>query len=281
MTFAVDGLTVEIHEDAAALGSRAAALFAAAVREVAAEHGEARVLVGTGNAQLPFVQALAQQNVPWKDVTIFQIAEYVGLPEGHLATYGTWIDEHLVRRFSPGIVHRLRGDAESPLAEAERYEALLREDPIDVVILGIGENGHIGLNEPHAAWFDDPRVVRVVALAEASRQQEAGEGHFESFDAVPERAISVTVPGLLAGHRIIVSVPERRKAAAIAATLSAPVGPAVPATALRTHRNAVLLLEPASSTAASSTAASSTAASSAAAAQPALPAPAAPPPSLS
>ena len=105
------------------------------------------------------------------------------------------------------------------------------------------------MNEPHAAWFEDPRWVCVVALSEASRQQAVGEGHFGSIDDVPARAISATVPGLLAGHRIIVNVPERRKGAAIAATLSAPVGPAVPATALRTHHDALLLLEPESSTA--------------------------------
>ncbi|NKX92444.1 hypothetical protein HF995_04000 [Sanguibacter hominis ATCC BAA-789] len=249
MTFAVDGLTVEVHEDADALGDRAATLFADAIRGVVREHGEARVLIGTGNAQLPFVRALPGKDIPWAAVTIFQVAEYVGLPDGHPAAYGTWIQEHLVTPFQPGIVHRLRGDVTSPLAEAERYEALLREDPIDVVVLGIGENAHIGLNEPHAAWFSDPRWVRVLALAEASRRQEVGEGHFESIDDVPDRAISTTVPGLLAGQKIIVNVPERRKAAAIAATLSAPVGPAVPATALRTHHDAVLLLEPESSTA--------------------------------
>lgn len=249
MTFAVDGLTVEIHERAEVLGDRAATLFADAVRAVVDEHGEARVLVGTGNAQLPFVRALATKDIPWAAVTLFQIAEYVGLPLDHPATYGTWIQEHLVEPFQPGIVHRLDGDAESPLAEAERYEALLREDPIDIVLLGIGENAHIGLNEPHAAWFEDPRWVRVVALAEASRQQEVGEGHFAVIDDVPARAISVTVPGLLAGEKIIVNVPERRKAEAIAATLSAPVGPAVPSTALRTHHDAILLLEPESSNA--------------------------------
>ncbi len=249
MTFAVDGLTVEVQEDADALGDRAATLFADAIRGVVREHGEARVLISTGNAQLPFARALARVDVPWSAVTIFQITEYVGLPPGHPAASGTWIQTHIVEPFKPGIVHRIRGDVTSPLAEAARYELLLREDPIDLAVLGIGENGHMGVNEPHSAWFEDPQWVRVLALAEASRQQEVGEGHFASIDDVPARAISVTVPGLLAGHRLIVNVPERRKAAAIAATLSAPVGPAVPATALRTHRDAILLLEPASSTA--------------------------------
>jgi glucosamine-6-phosphate deaminase len=120
---------------------------------------------------------------------------------------------------------------------------LLVDHPVDVCCLGIGENGHLAFNDPPVADFDDPLVVKVVALDERCKQQQVGEGHFATLADVPPRAITVTVPGLLRARHALAIVPEVRKAAPVRAALEGPYGTACPATFLRTHPRAVLYLD--------------------------------------
>jgi glucosamine-6-phosphate deaminase len=150
------------------------------------------------------------------------------------------------RPFSPAVVHYIDGDQADPVAEARRYEELLRAAPIDLVCMGIGENGHIAFNEPYQADFDDPSWVRIITLDEKSRKQQVGEGHFPDIESVPETAISLTVPALLAPTHVQAAAPERRKAEAVRATLTDEISNACPATILRNKEHAVLFLDPAS-----------------------------------
>src|SRR5262249_45047418 len=138
--------------------------------------------------------------------------------------------------------HYLSGDTDAA-AEADRYEALLRRHPLDLCCCGIGENGHLAFNDPPVADFADPRTVKVVALEEASRRQQVGEGHFETIDDVPTHAITVTVPALLAAGRVLAIVPEARKAEPVRAALYGPVTTDCPASILRRCSNATLHLD--------------------------------------
>lgn len=244
--FSVADLAVEVHPSESELGRAAARRAAGILRAAVAERGFARVVVATGNSQLAFTDALGREDVPWDRVTVFHMDEYVGIDADHPASFRRWIRERIGQRFAPAAVEYIEGDVADVQAECDRYETMLRADRLDLVCMGIGENGHLAFNEPFEADFDDARWVRVITLTEESRAQQVGEGHFAGTDAVPPTAISMTVPALLSARHVQVCVPEERKARAVAATLNDDIGAACPATALRRTPHARLFLEPAS-----------------------------------
>src|SRR5579862_671945 len=239
----VDRLRVDISEDGAALARAAAAEVAGLLAQTVEERGRANAMFATGNSQLAFVDALlASPRVPWGNMTLFHMDEYVGAGPDHPAGFQRWIRERIAVPSHAQAVHYLDGLAE-PEAECDRYAALLREHPIDVCVLGFGENGHLAFNDPPVADFDDPRDVKVVELDLACRRQQVGEGHFPSIDAVPTHAMTVTVPALLRARTVVAVVPEERKAVPVRDALLGPVSTACPASALRTARNARLYLD--------------------------------------
>jgi glucosamine-6-phosphate deaminase len=242
--FQAEEMKVSVFGSTDELGRAAAEHTAAVLREAVSEKGAARTVLATGNSQLPFVEALKEHTeIPWEKVTIFHMDEYAGMSADHPASFRKWIRERLEERFHPKEVHYIEGDAEDPESECRRYEALLKEAPIDLVCMGIGENGHIAFNDPPVADFDDPVWVKVVELDEACRKQQVGEGHFRSFDEVPTHAITLTVPALLAPASVQVVVPEHRKAEAVRRTLNDPISTDCPATILRTQSHARLFLD--------------------------------------
>jgi glucosamine-6-phosphate deaminase len=240
----VDKLRVHIFDDPISLGRAAARHTADVVRDAVAARGKARIVVATGNSQLDFVAALPDQaGVPWGAVTVFHLDEYLDLPADHPAGFRRWIRERVAEPLQPGEVHYIQGDAPDAVAECRRYEQLLRSEPLDLVCMGIGENGHIAFNEPHQTDFSDDAWVRIIELDHESRVQQVGEGHFSSVEETAPRAITVTVPALLSARALQVVVPESRKAAAVRATLRDEVSEACPATILRHQEQAVLLLD--------------------------------------
>lgn len=248
--FDVGDLTVEVHPNEAGLGTAAARSTARILREAVRERGEARVVVATGNSQFPFVRALREEDVPWSAVTVFHMDEYVGISADHPASFRRWIRERIEEPFGPAEVAYIAGDpggrtdAAAIEAECARYEALLGAAPIDLVCMGIGENGHLAFNEPFEADFQDPRWVRVFTLDDRTRSQQVGEGHFPSVADVPATAISLTVPALLSARAVQVCAPEARKAEAARLTLTAPISTEVPSTVLRRQPHATLHLDP-------------------------------------
>lgn len=243
-TFTAGELPVEVYASEREMGIAAAERAAATIRDAVSRNGQARVVIATGNSQFAFVEALRDQDIPWSQVTAFHMDEYVGIDANHTAAFRRWIRERIEEPFSPAAVHYIEGDAPDAEAEAARYEALLREAPLDLVCMGIGENGHLAFNEPNVADFDDDRWARIITLTDESVQQQVGEGHFPDEASTPRTAISLTIPALLSATAVQVCTPERRKAAAVAATVSQEISPAVPSTKLREAPHATLFLEP-------------------------------------
>lgn len=240
--FTAGKLSVEMHDTERAMGEAAATRAATVIRDAVTARGNARVVIATGNSQYAFTDALRDQDVPWGRVTVFHMDEYVGIDEKHPASFHRWIKERIEERLDPECVEYISGLGD-PEREAERYEQLLREAPLDLVCMGIGENGHLAFNEPNEARFDDARWARVITLMPSSRRQQVGEGHFASIDDVPERAISLTIPALLSARHVQVCAPEARKADAVYATVNDPISAACPATILRESPHAVLFLD--------------------------------------
>ena len=244
--FTVEGLDVQVCADKAALGAAAAAFVAGRLRRALAAHGAARVIFATGASQYEFLDALRQApGLDWTRVTAFHLDEYLGLPESHPASFRRYLRERLFDRLPFGAVHLLDGTAADPDAECRRYAALLAERAIDLACIGIGENAHLAFNDPPAD-FRAPRAVHVVALNEACRRQQVGEGHFAALADVPGRALSLSIPAILAARAISCVAPDGRKAAAVRCALEGPPSPRCPASALRGHPDCHVYLDGAS-----------------------------------
>ena len=240
-----DRLQVWVHPDRAKAGAAAAREAAEVIRNAIARQGAARVILACAPSQTEMLAALVTLPVEWSRVTVFHMDEYAGLGADHAASFRRYLHGHLLAHVRPAAFHGLAGEAAEARAECRRYAGLLAAAPVDLVCLGIGENGHLAFNDPPAADFADPEPVRVVGLADACRQQQVNDGCFASLEQVPRQALTLTIPALLAGRRLVVTVPGSRKAPAVRATLHGPVSADCPASILRTHPAASLHLDPA------------------------------------
>lgn len=204
-------------------------------------------MVGTGNSQEDLVDELVRSSsVDWSAVEVFHMDEYVGVSVQHSASFRRWLKTHLVDVVQPQATHYLNGDALNSEDECRRYGELLRSAPIDLCLLGFGENGHIAFNDPPNADFNDPLTVKRVTLDEKCRLQQVGEGHFPNFESVPREALTVTCPFLVSAGCLICCVPDRRKAEAVRQALKGPISSSCPASLIRTHPNAFVFLDEAS-----------------------------------
>jgi glucosamine-6-phosphate deaminase len=173
--------------------------------------------------------------------------EYLGMPMTHTASFRRFLKERVVNKTHPKTVHYLEGDSLEPIAECDRYSLRLRDNPIDLCCCGIGENGHLAFNDPPVADFQDPRLVKIVKLDDASRRQQVGEGFYPDLSQVPQYAMTLTVPALLMAETVLCIVPESRKAVAVKAALEGPIEISCPASFLRKQRHATLFLDSESS----------------------------------
>ena len=181
--------------------------------------------------------------IPWNRVNAFHMDEYIGLSADAPQGFGNFLKEHIFGLAPFKSVNYIDISAKDPDKECERYAALLAEYPTDIVVMGIGENGHIAFNDPPVADFKDPKAVKPVLLDEICRNQQVNDGCFATIDDVPKYAITLTVPTLFAGDYLFCIVPAATKANAVKATLCGEIGEACPATILRRHKNAILYLD--------------------------------------
>ncbi len=244
-TTQVGEATVRVHRDADQLARAAAEEAADVLRAAVTARGVAHAMFATGNSQLAFVHALVYETagVPWSDIVVFHMDEYVGIGADHPAGFQHWIRTRITDPAHPRAAFYLEG-LRDPGTECERYAALLRRHPLDLCCLGIGENGHLAFNDPPVADFSDPLDVKVVTLDAACRAQQVNEGHFPDLDAVPAEAMTVTIPALLRAGRVLAVVPESRKAQPVQAALTGPIATSCPASVLRTVSHVTIHLEP-------------------------------------
>ena len=242
-TFKVDKLQAHVFVDRQALGRAAAQAFSAKMKELQAKK-TVSVIFAAAQSQNEFLEALiATPGIDWSRVTAFHMDEFIGLPGTAPQSFGRWLRDRLFDKVKPGKVHYMDGMAKDVDAECARYTALLRESPPDITCMGIGENGHLAYNDPPYADFNDPKAVKPVEVALASRQQQVNEECFSKLEQVPTTAITLTVPTLLSAPWIYSMVPGARKAQAVKRTLEGAITADCPATILRRHDRAVLYLD--------------------------------------
>jgi len=233
----------EIHATAEAAGRAAAAEVAAAMRATLARQRGARIVFASAPSQGAMIAALrTTPGLDWSRVTAFHMDEFIGLPPDAPQRFARWLSAELFDRL-PFAAANLIVPEPDPADEAARYGALLAEAPIDLVCLGIGVNGHLAFNDPPLADFDDPVAVRIVDLDETCRRQQFDDGLFASLDAVPRRAVTLTIPRLMRSGRLICTVSGRHKRDAVRRTLIGPIDPACPASILRRHPACRLFLD--------------------------------------
>jgi glucosamine-6-phosphate deaminase len=237
-------LEVKIFHTRKEMGKEAAANVSDTIRKLLNEKEEINMIFAAAPSQSDFMKELvANKQIRWEKINAFHMDEYIGLEKNAPQGFGNFLRERLFDKASFKSVHYINGQAENPSAECERYAGLLRQYPVDIVCLGIGENGHIAFNDPPVADFNDPRRVKVVELDMACRQQQVNEKLFSSIEMVPTHAVTVTIPALLKAKYMFCMVPAGNKAEAVYHTLNDGISEKCPASILRTKEDAILYLD--------------------------------------
>lgn len=239
-----DKLRVQVYQNRDEMGKAAASSVAAKMREVIGQKGKVRIVFASAPSQSDFFKYLCEApGIDWSKVTVFHQDEYMGASIEDEYSFARFIKEHVVDKVNPGKVFYMNGKNTDIQGECERYASLISQEPIDIVCLGIGENGHIAFNEPHEADFNDPKLVKEISLDEKCRSQQYHDFGFASMDDVPRYAITMTIPAITGADYLYCIVPTDRKAEAVKAALTGSITEKCPASVLRTHDSAILFLD--------------------------------------
>lgn len=236
-------MKIHIAADPASLGVAAGAFAAELIRQTIDKQGRANIILATGTSQFETLKNLiAAPGIDWSKVRMFHLDEYIGLPETHPASFRKYLKERFIAKV-PSLkeAYLINGEGDVDRTRDELGRAIA-EHPIDVALVGIGENGHLAFNDPPAD-FDTEEPYITVDLDEACRRQQMGEGWFPTLDDVPTQAISMSVKQIMKSKHIICSVPDERKANAVKNTLEQPVSNLYPASILRQHEQCFLYLD--------------------------------------
>ena len=237
-------MQIEVFNTKDEMGRAAAECGANVIREKITSAGEVNIILATGASQFEMLAHLAKlPDIDWSRVHCFHLDEYVDLSIEHPASFRKYLKERFVDRLPqpPASFHFINGE-ENAAQECQRLSALITPVQIDVAMVGIGENGHLAFNDPPAD-FETTVPYLIVELDEACRQQQYGEGWFETLDDVPRTAISMSVQQILKSKKIVCTVPDDRKANAVAEAVQGPVTNQVPASILQTHGDTTLFLD--------------------------------------
>ena len=243
-TFKKDFLNIHIYNTRAEMGKAAAQDIKACILSMLSEKESINMIFAAAPSQNEVLEALATDtDIPWNRVNAFHMDEYIGLSADAPQGFGNFLKNRIFGIANFKSVNYIDISAVDVQGECMRYAMRLKENPVDIVVMEIGENGHIAFNDPPVADFNDKELVKPVALDDICRNQQVNDGCFAMIDDVPKTAITLTVPALFAGDRLFCIVPAATKASAVRATICDDISERCPATILRRHKNAVLYLD--------------------------------------
>lgn len=223
-------MEIRICKDRYELGKSAAVFTAQLINKAITEKGSARIVLSTGASQFDTIAALVEQDVDWSKVEMFHLDEYVDLPETHVASFRKYLKEKFTSKVNLKAAYFVEGTKEN----MAYLSKLINESPVDVGLIGIGENAHIAFNDPPANFdVEDPYII--VNLNDTCKKQQVGEGWFATVDDVPKQAVSMSVKQIMKCKNIVSCVPYAVKAKAVYDTLSNELTNTIPATMLKTH----------------------------------------------
>jgi glucosamine-6-phosphate deaminase len=242
--FEVEKLKVIITSNRKEMGKCSAKNVGNLIKELLYHSKEIRMIFAAAPSQDEFLSELTgDKSIEWSRIIAFHMDEYIGLPKGSNQLFSKYLDDHLFSKVNFKKVNIINSQVENIDEECIQYDKLLKEEPIDIVCMGIGENGHIAFNDPPVADFEDERFVKIVELEQKCKQQQVNDGCFKNIDEVPKTAITLTVPALFSGTYLNVVVPGTRKAEAVKITLTGKISTQCPATIIRKHDNAILYID--------------------------------------
>lgn len=240
-------MEIIVSENKNQLGEKAGKAAASAIREAIAQKGTANIILATGQSQFETLEQLvSEKDIDWGKVRMFHLDEYIGLEESSKASFRKYLKERFLEKVAPLLeVYLINGEASDPEQECERLGQTIRQYPIDLAFVGIGENGHLAFNDPPAD-YETENAYLVVNLDEKCRIQQLGEGWFASVNDVPQQAISMSVKQMMKAKKIICACPDSRKAQAVKDCITLPVSNLHPASILQEHPDCMLFLDNAS-----------------------------------
>jgi glucosamine-6-phosphate deaminase len=235
--------SVSIFKDRVSMGEAAGKQAEQFILARLEQKKEIRLIAAAAPSQNEILQYLAgSRRIDWTRITAFHMDEYIGLPADAPQGFGNFLRDRLFGKVPFKKVHYLQGGG-NPQAECERYSALLKEAPIDILLCGIGENGHIAFNDPPVADFNDPLMVKIVDLDSICRNQQVHDGCFASLDQVPKQALTLTIPVLMGTACAVCTAPGPTKATAAGRMIRGPVTSECPASILRLHRECAIFFD--------------------------------------
>lgn len=215
-----------------------------AIKDGIAKRGEATVVLATGMTYIDVLAKLTQPDtgVDWSKVTCFHLDEYVGIDETNKGSFKRYLKEYFANKVSNlKAFHYVEG-LNNPSEEVKRLGELIRNKTIDFAFAGIGNNGHLGFNEPPADFHTtDPYIV--VDLDDVTKNQQFSQGWYKSIEDVPSQAITMTIPQILKSELIICAAFGEHKADIVSQTVNTAPTNQIPATVLQTHANCELFLD--------------------------------------
>lgn len=233
-----------VFETRKEMGQAAAVAAAEVICSSIENNGKANIILATGNSQFEMLDVLVKiPDINWSKVTMFHLDEYIGLAETHPASFRKYLKERFVAKVH-GLkaAHFVDGENHDPEVECDRLGCIIKDCPVDVACVGIGENGHLAFNDPPAD-FETDKAFLVVNLDEKCRKQQMGEGWFKSLADVPKTAITMSIRQIMKSKCLIVSVPDERKAEALKASLEGKVSNLAPASIIQEHPNCTVYMD--------------------------------------
>lgn len=228
-------LDIKIFTSREKMGNAAGSDVESKIIEILKVKSELRMIFAAAPSQNELLDYLAaSQMIEWNRIIAFHMDEYIGLPDEASQLFSEYLNNRLFKKVLFKEIHLINGQ-NYPAKEAARYAEIIKQVPIDIICLGIGENGHIAFNDPSVADFNDMEIVKEVELDKSSRLQQVNEGCFSTLEQVPERALTITIPTIMKANFLFCVVPGKRKHNAVYKTLYGPIENKCPATVLRTH----------------------------------------------
>ncbi len=233
-----DKLSVKIYETRKGMGICAGKEIADKIRELLKNKEEINIIFAAAPSQNEVLEELVKEDIEWNRINAFHMDEYVALSNDAPQKFGNFLKKRIFDCVNFKTVNLIGGENEE--IDIKRYEAFLKEKHIDIVCMGIGENGHIAFNDPPVADFNDEKIIKKVKLDEICRQQQVNDKCFDKIENVPKYALTLTVPTLFSGDFLFCVVPGKTKKEAIFKTLNNEINEKCPSTILRCHENAIL-----------------------------------------
>ncbi|MBR3942111.1 MAG: 6-phosphogluconolactonase [Clostridia bacterium] len=243
-SYTVEKLQVQAFPNRDEMGKASAKDVAACIKKLLAEKDEINMIFAAAPSQNDMLYYLVrEEDIEWNKINAFHMDEYIGLNADAPQCFSNFLKQYIFDLVPFKSVNLINPAAESAEEECARYTKLLLDNPVDIVCMGIGENGHIAFNDPHVADFNDPKTVKVVSLDEMCRTQQVHDGCFETLDQVPKYAMTLTIPTLMKATYKFCVVPAPTKANAVKETVLGEISERCPATAMRVNDNSIMYLD--------------------------------------